>query len=269
MKDLSVFIIMLFVSMAALQAQTYKVGDEAFGGVIFQINEAEGTGVVCSVNHQDQKYFWADAEKLCADLEEGGYSNWRLPSESELRGIYANLQQTGKYNFVGEFFWGESHSAANAWFIRFHNGEVGAYTKTGHYPGKILPVRTFKIAKNTLKAGETLKTGEKLISDNGAYMLRMQEDGNLCIYKHDNGKQGAFVWCSMAHGFKGAKLMMQTDGNLVVYDEAGTAKWNSKTHPYHDARFKSRNLTPVKLVLEDDGKLNLYNAKGKVVWTNE
>ncbi|WP_298519775.1 hypothetical protein [uncultured Kordia sp.] len=70
--------------------------------------------------------------------------------------------------------------------------------------------------KNTLKAGETLKANEILVSVNNQYMLRMQkEDGNLCVYKYVNGKQGAFVWCSMKYGFKKPKLVMQTDGNLT------------------------------------------------------
>ena len=65
-------------------------------------------------------------------------------------------------------------------------------------------------------------------------MLRLQkEDGNLCIYKYNNGKQGTFVWCSMAHGFKPGKFIMQTDGNAVVYTPTKNAKWSTKTHSYY------------------------------------
>lgn len=124
--------------------------------------------------------------------------------------------------------------------------------------------------RNSLNAGDRLKAGEKLFSANGAYMLRMQEeDGNLCIYKAENGKQGAFVWCSMAHGFKNGVAIMQADGNFVVYDANNNAKWASNTHPYNDARFKDTSLKPVKLVLENDGTLKLYNATGKAVWSNK
>lgn len=123
---------------------------------------------------------------------------------------------------------------------------------------------------NTLNVGETLTGNKRLTSANGKYILRMQEDdGHLCVYHSDNGQQGAFVWGSGKHGFKNAKLVMQADGNLVVYDGANTAKWASDTHPYNNATFKDAANKPVKLVLENDGSLKLYAASGKVVWTNK
>ena len=128
-------------------------------------------------------------------------------------------------------------------------------------------------SRNTLNVGETLKAGEKLYSANGAYMLRMQEDdGNLCIYKSSQGRQGAFVWCSMAHGFKNAWLIMQADGNLCVYtkeDGADVAKWNTRTMAFFDQKWGQSANKPVKMVLENDGSLSLYNAAGSVVWKNQ
>ena len=116
--------------------------------------------------------------------------------------------------------------------------------------------------KSGLGTGETLKTGEKLVSANGQYMLIMQTDGNLCIYRYANGKQGAFVWCSMKHGFSNAKLVMQTDGNLCVYDGNNRFRWGS----YQVKRYAlGQNY---KFVLTDAGKLNVVNASGQVVWTN-
>lgn len=124
-------------------------------------------------------------------------------------------------------------------------------------------------AKNTLAAGESLKAGERLISANGSYIMRMQEDdGNLCIYNYAKGRQGRFVWGSMKYGFKNAKLVMQTDGNLVVYNGGNAAKWSSQTHPYYNSQFKTASNKPVKAVLENDGKLKLYTAAGAVVWSS-
>ena len=122
---------------------------------------------------------------------------------------------------------------------------------------------------NTLKSGETLVGGQQLTSANGKFILKIQElDGHLCVYKFENGRQGAFVWGSGIHGFKGAKLVMQTDGNLVV-NQGNAPKWNSGTHPYFNDKFKSANNKPVKLVLENDGSLKLYTASNSVVWTNK
>lgn len=122
------------------------------------------------------------------------------------------------------------------------------------------------LESNTLKAGENLNKGQRITSANGQYYLFMQEDGNLCIYKTaDNG----FVWASMAYGFQGATLKMQTDGNLVVYDGSNAAKWSSKTHPAYDTKFSNNLNVPVKVVLEDTGKLVLYNAAGSAMWSSK
>lgn len=122
---------------------------------------------------------------------------------------------------------------------------------------------------NTLMAGQSLNAGEKLFSENGKFMLRMQEeDGNLCIYRAEDGKQAGFVWCSMAYGFKDAKLVLQEDGNLVVYDGDGGAKFNSETMSYFDPKWGTTDWKPVKLMITNEGKLNLFNAADRVVWTN-
>lgn len=97
----------------------------------------------------------------------------------------------------------------------------------------------------------------------------MQKDGNLCIYKFSNGKQGTFVWGLMKHGFNNAKLKMQKDENLVVYDGAKKAMWNTQTMKNYNAKWGKSAYKPVKAGLGNDGKLKLYNAAGKVVWTNK
>lgn len=116
-------------------------------------------------------------------------------------------------------------------------------------------------SSNTLNAGETLIAGQQLTAANGKFMLRMQEeDGHLCVYKIENGKQGTYVWGSGAHGFKNAKLTLQMDGNLVV-TQGNVSKWSSETN-------KNTANKPVKLVLENDGSLKLYTASGSTIWTN-
>lgn len=125
--------------------------------------------------------------------------------------------------------------------------------------------------KYVLKAGEKLAAGggnSKLYSKNNQYRLVMQNDGNLCIYKFTNGKKQG-VWCNMVHGFKGATLRMQKDGNLVVYNNNDKPKWSSETHPYFNKVFKDTSNKPVKLILGNDGILRLYTTANKVVWTNK
>ncbi|GAA1236797.1 hypothetical protein GCM10009665_28720 [Kitasatospora nipponensis] len=58
----------------------------------------------------------------------------------------------------------------------------------------------------------------------GAYQLVMQHDGNMVIY----GNTGVALWDTQTEGFPGDHAIMQSDGNLVVYQ--GTQwLWNSRT----------------------------------------
>lgn len=52
----------------------------------------------------------------------------------------------------------------------------------------------------------------------------MQGDGNFVIYNWADGP----VWSSNTYGNPGSKLVMQDDGNLVVY-RGGTPLWASDT----------------------------------------
>ena len=135
----------------------------------------------------------------------------------------------------------------------------------GFYWADILPSALVQPPPNTLIIGQTLPTNHRIISDNGIYSLRMQSDGNLCI-KTEEGDQ--FVWCSMVYGFDGGYLIMQPDGNLVVYDRNNHPHWSSQTHEAFDAKFKNPANKPVKAVLENNGTLKLYTSSGQVVWTS-
>ncbi|MFK8908317.1 trypsin-like serine protease [Streptomyces sp. YS-3] len=71
-----------------------------------------------------------------------------------------------------------------------------------------------------LKAGMTLHTGETLTSEYGK--LVMQADGNLVIYHSTGGEgKGGALWASGTGGNPGAFARMQADGNFVVYKKDG------------------------------------------------
>ncbi len=71
-------------------------------------------------------------------------------------------------------------------------------------------------------AGQTLLSGQRLVSSNGMYTLNMQSDGNLVEYT-----AGRPLWATGTQGGAGNRAVMQTDGNLVVYSSTGVARWSS------------------------------------------
>ena len=68
--------------------------------------------------------------------------------------------------------------------------------------------------------------------------------------------QGEAEWSAATGCHPGAFMVLQGDGNMVLYTSDGLALWNSDTHN-KDAQF---------LVMQGDGHLVLYRADGTEVW---
>jgi len=69
------------------------------------------------------------AARICGDLVLGGYSDWYLPSRSELNQLYINRYAIG--GFAHRFYWSSSEASQNsAWAHGFDNGwEFVGYAK--------------------------------------------------------------------------------------------------------------------------------------------
>jgi hypothetical protein len=105
--------------------------------------------------------------------------------------------------------------------------------------------------RHSLRANEALQVGQELWSPNAQFMLEMQSDGNLVLYRMSDSKP---VWRTGTQE-KGAKrLVMQSDGNLVLYTDSGKAVWASGTV----------GKTGSVLGLQDDGNLVIYQGKTPV-----
>lgn len=99
---------------------------------------------------------------------------------------------------------------------------------------------------DTLTEGQKLGKGDSLTSNNGAYTLTLQEDGNLVL-----AARGEAVWATGTNGQDVQRAEVQTDGNFVLY-AADKPVWHSDT----------KGKKNVKLVLQDDRNLVLYAADG-------
>src|SRR5262245_26989078 len=85
--------------------------------------------------------------------------------------------------------------------------------------------------------------------------LIMQSDGNLVIYS----EVGTPLWATGTVGHPGAVAVFQGDGNLVIYDPSGMPLWASNTGgvaPGGQATF------------QDDGNFVIYTAAGYPVWAS-
>ena len=109
----------------------------------------------------------------------------------------------------------------------------------------------------TYSAGDfTLNSGEAVYTQNRK--LIMQTDGNLVIYSYVSSTNtvGGALWSSGTNGSGAYKATFQGDGNFVVYSSNG-AKWSSGT--------ASKGKT---LNFQGDGNLVIRNSSGTSKWAS-
>ena len=110
---------------------------------------------------------------------------------------------------------------------------------------------------STMMPGESMSPGESISSPSGRYQLRLQHEGNLVLY--DTAGPSA-LWDSRTVGESDRTLVMQPDGNLVLYELPVTpfdALWHSRTYGWPGAF----------LTVRDDGTVTIGDSDGRVLWT--
>lgn len=235
--------------------------------------EGEKLFNIVNTDPSAKKYNLLVAKSLDIGKGHGMIQLWERNAESHSQHRsnqiwYVHRQSDGNYSITSKANGAYALSVQKDQ-LNQEDGEVATYYNRGGIPYMYWSLRNVKNSQNTLLAGNILKAGEMLVSKNEAFILKVQkEDGQLCIYEYNNGLQGDEVWCLMKSGFSNASLHMQHDGNLVVYDGKGAAKWSSGTHPFFDENFRNSENKPVKLRLENDGSLKLITASNTAVWSN-
>lgn len=112
-------------------------------------------------------------------------------------------------------------------------------------------------SSDRLKAGEVIQTNGTLRSPNRKYALILQGDGNFVLYIDG----GSALWASNTGDYrKAVKGLLQDDGNLRLFDESNREKWSSRTGG-------EGNASSV-LIIQDDGNV-VINSDGKVIWETE
>ena len=105
-----------------------------------------------------------------------------------------------------------------------------------------------------LNANQQLSVNDTLIPDNKKTKLIMQDDGNLVLYRIDGD---VALWASSTAGHPVTRAVMQGDGNFVCYDAASKAYW------------ATGSMTPGSyIVLQDDGNLVVYGPAGQSLWAS-
>lgn len=98
---------------------------------------------------------------------------------------------------------------------------------------------------------EHISPGTGFTSFDGRFMLMFQLDGNLVLYKGTFLSRENAIWSSNTHGNPNTYMVMQSDGNLVIYNNAdGRAIWSAEVSGYPNAYLR----------IQDDGNVVIYES---------
>ena len=106
-----------------------------------------------------------------------------------------------------------------------------------------------------MNPGETLGTNGSITSGDGRYRLIMQNDGNLVVYRNSDNRA---LWGSGTQGTDVHRAVMQNDGNLVLYHVNNAPAWASNT----------AGSPGSYLVMQTDGNLVIYRPTVPIWATN-
>lgn len=119
-------------------------------------------------------------------------------------------------------------------------------------PAHSASAQTSQICCNTVLEAAS---SQRIVSPNGRFELVMQTDGNLVLYMRWYPYPNYALWNSHTWGIGAERAAMQSDGNFVIY-RGNTPLWNSNTagHPY------------ATLVMQNDGNAVIYH-NGVALWS--
>lgn len=127
-----------------------------------------------------------------------------------------------------------------------------------------------RTSRNILSALQTkefvLSQNSNYYSQNGVFLIRMQEDGNLVMYvsaEYSGNGQQKPIWHSNTYlsdyiGYQPFMLVIEPDGELVIYNSYWNKLWYTNT--------AGKGVSPRTLVVSNDGEVQLRDKNDALLW---
>ena len=115
----------------------------------------------------------------------------------------------------------------------------------------VAPISAPNNTNTGLASGATLNVGQYLLSPDAQSVLTLQTDSNLVYYS--NYKP---AWYTSTVNQSASRLVMQPDGNLVLYNSSNVALWSAQTQGHAGAY----------LTLQTDGNMVVYSSTNQALW---
>lgn len=106
-----------------------------------------------------------------------------------------------------------------------------------------------------LPSGGKMFNGDCMEAANGKTIFAFQTDGNLVVYN----SAGTPLWSSRTYGKGGNEADVQDDGNFVIYQDSVIPLWATNT--------SGHGYTLVHISVQNDGNVVLYpTGGGRAIW---
>ena len=119
------FMVSLFwvlFSASAVQAQATDVKEIRNDGRFITYSDGtvldSWTKLMWAARDNGSNIGWHDAKRYCQDYQGGGYTDWRMPTQGELTGLYASGAHRETIGLTGHWVWAaETRDASAAYFL--------------------------------------------------------------------------------------------------------------------------------------------------------
>jgi len=103
------------------------------------------TGLMWAKQDNGSNINWTNAKAYCENYSVGGVTDWRMPTQDELAGLYASGAHKGKIKLTGCCPWASETRGSDAAYFGFYYGERHWYPQSKEpYTLRALPVRSGK-----------------------------------------------------------------------------------------------------------------------------
>jgi lambda family phage minor tail protein L len=177
----------------------------------------------------------------------------RAPKRQCIANVCSWVYRSAECGYTGTRYFNDADQVVATAALDVCGKRVSSCTKRFEVTSLVPPNFNTAGTTNELLAGQQLTAGQQLVASNGWYRLILQFDGNLVIYS----KAGVVIWTTDTAGSGAVRLSLQSsDGNLVLYRADNTPVWaTGVTGSGH------------RLLILGDGNLVVYNSANTAVWS--
>ena len=102
------------------------------------------TGLTWARRDNGSNIDWANAKSYCENYRGGGYTDWRMPTQDELEGLYASGAHNGRIKLTNDYVWASETSYSKAAYFHFPAGQRYWAKQSNDIYYRTLPVRSGK-----------------------------------------------------------------------------------------------------------------------------